>query len=161
MRPQVSSLPPAARLLARPVVPPCPRTVCGVRNYAQTTSARTGSLYSELSRPALSLDNRRSVQKRWITQAYIQRMKDAEKEWQETAKEITAGKKKSFVEHLEERGLLHDVVGYVEFVLVALLLCAAICREVYRLTGPVLQFTENAITYTIYSRIRELACMLG
>lgn len=113
MRPQVSSLPPAARLLARPVIPPCPRTVCGVRNYAQTASARTRSLYSELSRPALSLDNARPVQKRWITQAYIQRMKDAEKEWQDTAKEIKAGKKKSFVEHLEERGLLHDVVGYV------------------------------------------------
>jgi tyrosyl-tRNA synthetase len=38
-------------------------------------------------------------------------MKEAEEEWAEFAKQIKAGKRKSFVEHLEERGLIHDVVG--------------------------------------------------
>jgi tyrosyl-tRNA synthetase len=38
-------------------------------------------------------------------------MKEAEKEWSEFADEIKAGKRKSFVEHLEERGLIHQVVG--------------------------------------------------
>lgn len=41
-------------------------------------------------------------------------MKDAEKEWQEFAKEINAGKRLSFVQHLEQRELLHDVVGCVD-----------------------------------------------
>lgn len=40
-------------------------------------------------------------------------MEDGKKEWARNAEQIKAGKKKSFVEHLEERGLLHDVVGYV------------------------------------------------
>lgn len=34
-----------------------------------------------------------------------------EKQWAEYAKEIRAGKRKSFVDVLEERELLHDVVG--------------------------------------------------
>jgi hypothetical protein len=40
-------------------------------------------------------------------------MADAKKEWAGFAEEIKAGKRKSFAQHLEERGLLHDVVGYV------------------------------------------------
>jgi hypothetical protein len=40
-------------------------------------------------------------------------MSDAKKEWAGFAEEIKAGKRKSFAQHLEERGLLHDVVGYV------------------------------------------------
>ncbi|GAB1204379.1 hypothetical protein APSETT445_003032 [Aspergillus pseudonomiae] len=38
-------------------------------------------------------------------------MQQAEKEWAEFAEEIKAGKRKNFAQHLEERGLLHDVVG--------------------------------------------------
>lgn len=38
-------------------------------------------------------------------------MKDAEKQWKEWAQEIKAGKRLSFVQHLEQRELLHDVVG--------------------------------------------------
>lgn len=40
-------------------------------------------------------------------------MKDGEKEWAGFAKEIKAGDRKNFAQHLEERGLIHDVVGYV------------------------------------------------
>ena len=40
-------------------------------------------------------------------------MKDGEKEWAGFAKEIKAGNRKNFAQHLEERGLIHDVVGYV------------------------------------------------
>lgn len=44
-------------------------------------------------------------------------MKDGEKEWARHAKEIEAGTRKSFAAHLEERGLIHDVVGYVNTVI--------------------------------------------
>lgn len=40
-------------------------------------------------------------------------MKDGEQEWAGFAEEIKAGKRKNFAQHLEERGLIHDVVGYV------------------------------------------------
>jgi tyrosyl-tRNA synthetase len=40
-------------------------------------------------------------------------MKDGKKEWAKYAEEIKAGKRKNFAAHLEERGLIHDVVGYV------------------------------------------------
>jgi tyrosyl-tRNA synthetase len=38
-------------------------------------------------------------------------MKDGEKEWAEFAKEIKAGTRLNFAQHLEKRGLIHDVVG--------------------------------------------------
>jgi tyrosyl-tRNA synthetase len=38
-------------------------------------------------------------------------MKDGETEWAGFAKEIKAGKRLNFAQHLEERGLIHDVVG--------------------------------------------------
>jgi tyrosyl-tRNA synthetase len=38
-------------------------------------------------------------------------MKDGEAEWARFAKEIKAGTRKNFAQHLEERGLIHDVVG--------------------------------------------------
>lgn len=44
-------------------------------------------------------------------------MKDAEKEWKGFAEEIKKGNRISFVEHLEQRKLLNDVVGYVRFYL--------------------------------------------
>lgn len=44
-------------------------------------------------------------------------MKDGEDEWAEHARQIKAGQRKSFVQHLEDRGLIHDVVGYALYVL--------------------------------------------
>jgi hypothetical protein len=41
-------------------------------------------------------------------------MEDAKVEWAEFAREIKQGKRKSFAQHLEERNLLHDVVGCVD-----------------------------------------------
>lgn len=55
------------------------------------------------------------AQKRWITQKWLQKMKDAEEEWAGFAREIKAGKRLNFVQHLGQRGLIHDVVGCVEF----------------------------------------------
>ena len=52
-----------------------------------------------------------SDQRRWISRSYLQKQKDAAKEWDDFADEIEAGKRKNFAQHLEERGLLHDVVG--------------------------------------------------
>lgn len=51
------------------------------------------------------------VQKRGVTQQYVQRMKDAEARWAVQAEEIKAGKKQSFLSMLEERGLVQSVVG--------------------------------------------------
>lgn len=51
------------------------------------------------------------AQKRGITQQYLRRKKEAEQEWAGFAKEIKEGKRQSFAQFLEERGLLHDVVG--------------------------------------------------
>lgn len=40
-------------------------------------------------------------------------MQDGKDEWARHAIEIKDGKRKNFAAHLEERGLIHDVVGYV------------------------------------------------
>lgn len=40
-------------------------------------------------------------------------MKEAEEQWQGFAEEIRAGKRKAFLDHLEERGLVNQVVGSV------------------------------------------------
>lgn len=39
-------------------------------------------------------------------------MQEGREEWARHAEEIKAGKRKNFAAHLEERGLIHDVVGY-------------------------------------------------
>lgn len=109
MRPQLSSLPLAARLSTRPISP------SAVRNYVRAASVHTRSLYPGLNRPTLSQDRMIPAQKRWITQKWLQKMKDAEEEWAGFAREIKAGKRLNFVQHLEQRGLIHDVVGCVEF----------------------------------------------
>ncbi|GES62454.1 tyrosyl-tRNA synthetase [Aspergillus terreus] len=91
------------------------RPACGIRTYTRTAE----TLRSNISRPPV---NRRPIAqpplagtipatRRWITQQHQRRMKEAEEEWAEFAKQIKAGERKSFVEHLEERGLIHDVVG--------------------------------------------------
>jgi tyrosyl-tRNA synthetase len=88
------------------------RSLGEARNFAATTAR---PLRGDTTRPALLASQSATClqQQRWITQNYIQRMKDGEKEWAEFAKEIKEGKRKNFAQHLEERGLIHDVVGYV------------------------------------------------
>ena len=89
------------------------RAPCGARSFAGVT--QTTPLLCETRRPVLFTQRSEQIlqQQRCITQAYIQRMKDGKKEWAEHAEEIKAGKRKNFAAHLEERGLIHDVVGYV------------------------------------------------
>lgn len=108
MRPQSASLGQAPyRSLLTPR-----RIPCGARSFAATTAI---PLRGDSTRPVLSASQSGTCfqQQRWITQKYIQRMKDGEKEWAGFAKEIKAGDRKNFAQHLEERGLIHDVVGYV------------------------------------------------
>jgi tyrosyl-tRNA synthetase len=52
-------------------------------------------------------------QRRSITQQNIRRLKEAEEQWRGFAEEIRAGKRKAFLDHLEERGLVNQVVGSV------------------------------------------------
>lgn len=86
----------------------------GARSFSQ--AAQTNPLLRELRRPvSLSQHPERLLQQqqRCITQNYLKRIEDGKKEWAKHAEEIKAGKRKNFAAHLEERGLLHDVVGYV------------------------------------------------
>lgn len=39
-------------------------------------------------------------------------MGEAKEQWDQWAQEIKEGKRKDFITHLEERGLIHDAVGY-------------------------------------------------
>ena len=59
------------------------------------------------------VSNCHSTQRRWITEEFIRRMQRADQQWAEYAKEIKAGKRRSFVEHLEDRCLVKDYVGLV------------------------------------------------
>lgn len=109
MRPQSA---PLVRATCRnPRLPP--RAPCGARSFAGVS--QTNPLLCKTHRPLLFTQRSEQIlkQDRCITQAYIQRMKDGKKEWAEHAEEIKAGKRKNFAAHLEERGLIHDVVGYV------------------------------------------------
>lgn len=85
------------------------RTLVGVHNI--TTATQTTPLRCT-RRPVLQTV-RSSPQIRCITQNYLRRMKEGEEEWARHAQEIKAGTRKDFATHLEERGLIHDVVGYV------------------------------------------------
>ncbi|EEH46962.2 tyrosine-tRNA ligase [Paracoccidioides brasiliensis Pb18] len=51
------------------------------------------------------------LQARNITQNHIRRMREAEETWKGYAEEIKAGNRKSFLELMEERGLVNQVVG--------------------------------------------------
>lgn len=108
MRPQWTSLGQAPyRSLLTPR-----RIPCGARSFAATTAI---PLRGNSTRPVLSSSQSGTCfqHQRWITQKHIQRMKDGKKEWAGFAEEIKAGDRKNFAQHLEERGLIHDVVGYV------------------------------------------------
>ncbi|KAE8159008.1 hypothetical protein BDV40DRAFT_274609 [Aspergillus tamarii] len=113
MRPHLGTLPRAARLRV-PVASPIRQSVWSVRKYVRTAETlQKSALQSNVGRPELKITASGGVveQTRWITQQHIRRTKEAEKEWAEFAEEIKAGKRKNFAQHLEERGLLHDVVG--------------------------------------------------
>ncbi|KAJ5333580.1 hypothetical protein MYU51_011589 [Penicillium brevicompactum] len=102
MRPQTASLSRAPyRNLSTCRIP------TGARGFAATALPLRGNS----NRPILSSASTCFQQQRWITQKYVQRMKDGEKEWAGFAKQIKAGKRLNFAQHLEERGLIHDVVG--------------------------------------------------
>ncbi|PGH14699.1 tyrosine-tRNA ligase [Helicocarpus griseus UAMH5409] len=51
------------------------------------------------------------LQRRNITQQHIRRMREAEQTWKGYAEEIKAGQRKSFLELMEERGYVKQVVG--------------------------------------------------
>jgi tyrosyl-tRNA synthetase len=90
------------------------QTGYGARSYMRTAQiARKGSLGAQEHRFFVNSSIRSPVleSRRWITQKHIQKVKGGEEQWAQFAAEIKAGKRKSFVEHLEERGLVHDVVG--------------------------------------------------
>jgi len=50
--------------------------------------------------------------RRWIGTKYLAKVADAELQWQEQKLEIKAGKKKSMLTILEERGLINQTTGY-------------------------------------------------
>ncbi|PGH14077.1 tyrosine-tRNA ligase [Polytolypa hystricis UAMH7299] len=52
------------------------------------------------------------VQRRGISQRFIMRMREAEIQWQQQAREIKEGTRQSFLSMLEERGLVKNYVGY-------------------------------------------------
>lgn len=112
MRPYTGALPRAVRLHVPKTLPQ--KTLCGARNYARTAEALqmnqspSSSIRPMLRCPAFQIA---SDQRRWISRKYVQKQLEAKKEWSDFADEIEAGKRKSFAQHLEERGLLHDVVG--------------------------------------------------
>jgi hypothetical protein len=49
--------------------------------------------------------------KRWIGLKYLAKVADAEKQWKEKAARINAGKEKSMLTILEERGLVQTITG--------------------------------------------------
>lgn len=92
-----------------------------VTRRSSSTCACAGqqSLHTLSQRPRVIVSkNIESVilQKRGITQQNVRRMKEAEEQWQGFAEEIRAGKRKAFLDHLEERGLVNQVVGSVSLV---------------------------------------------
>ncbi|KAK2792355.1 tyrosyl-tRNA synthetase [Onygenales sp. PD_10] len=79
-----------------------------LRSYS-TNAGRVSILRAKSSpRVAVSVA---PFQKRSITQQHKRRMREAEDQWKMQAEEIKAGKRKSFLESMEERGLVNNVVG--------------------------------------------------
>ncbi|EXJ75854.1 uncharacterized protein A1O5_00361 [Cladophialophora psammophila CBS 110553] len=52
-----------------------------------------------------------SSRQRWITQAHVRRIQEAEEEWRAKAREIEKGNMKSMLTILEERGYVNQIVG--------------------------------------------------
>lgn len=55
------------------------------------------------------------IPKRALHRVYLQKQKNAEKEWQERAKEIRAGKRQSMLDLLESRGYVSQIAGYIYY----------------------------------------------
>ncbi|RDW81384.1 tyrosine--tRNA ligase MSY1 [Aspergillus mulundensis] len=111
MRPRPFSLPWAAHLRS-PVA--ARRPVYGARQYARTAEVlSTNTFRFDNARPTTAKlsPEIKAGQKRWITKKWLAREEEGRKEWAFLAEQIKEGKRKSFVEHLEDRGLIHDVVG--------------------------------------------------
>src|SRR5438046_1502558 len=51
------------------------------------------------------------LQKRGITMQHLRRIKEADEQWAQWAREIREGKRQSFLKMLEERGYVNSVVG--------------------------------------------------
>ncbi|KAL3473437.1 hypothetical protein BJX99DRAFT_198493 [Aspergillus californicus] len=116
MRPQALSLPCRAHLSTLAPTRRIPRSVYGTREYAriaEALSTNTNIVCSGHSRVAFSphMSILQQGQKRLISTGYLRRIEEGKRQWAEWGQEIKEGKRKSFAEHLEERGLLHDVVG--------------------------------------------------
>ncbi|KAL4899777.1 hypothetical protein BDW74DRAFT_183422 [Aspergillus multicolor] len=111
MRPRPFSLPCTAHLRS---LAASRRPVYGARQYARTAEIlSTNTFRSDNARPTTAklLSEVSPGQRRWFSQRWLKREAEAKKEWAQFAEEIKQGKRMSFVEHLEERGLIHDVVG--------------------------------------------------
>lgn len=124
---------------------------CAGRHSLHTLSQRPRVIASSNIESAIS-------QKRDITQQNIRRKLEAEQQWKGFAEEIRAGKRKAFLDHLEERELVNQVVGsvpsarcFVNGVLDALHL--ANCDDNQRLTWFENLGEENSSIKS--SRIRE------
>ncbi|KAL3466027.1 hypothetical protein BJX64DRAFT_251518, partial [Aspergillus heterothallicus] len=113
MRSRPVTLPGAARLRV-PATVRLPQSSCGARRYVRATNvANSNAVQLNNSRPTVAHNTslNQHEQKRWITQQHLQRMEEAKQEWAATAEKIKKGEKMSFLEHLESRGLVKDVVG--------------------------------------------------
>ncbi|CRG88134.1 tyrosyl-tRNA synthetase [Talaromyces islandicus] len=92
---------------------PMNRGVVNLRDVHCIPSARR-QLYTKSCRPSVTSTSHVNLPfppKRCITQQYQRRTEESKLIWDSWAKDIKEGKRKSFVRHLEERGLLHQVVG--------------------------------------------------
>lgn len=89
-------------LLYKPLSRDIPSLSCAL--FRNGTTSRKTSLYPPRSVPG-------AVQRRCITQRYLARMAEAEAQWEGWANEIREGKRHSFLSFMEERGLIHSVIG--------------------------------------------------
>ena len=54
-----------------------------------------------------------TIQQRYLSINHAKRIIEAEKDWQQRAVAIKEGRKRNFFHILEERGLINQIVGYV------------------------------------------------
>jgi hypothetical protein len=142
--------PPTRATCRNPRLPP--RAPCGSRSFSVTT--QTNPLRCQTRRSIISFHHfDPTQQRRWITQKYLQRMQEGREEWARHAEEIKAGKRKNFAAHLEERGLIHDVVGY-ETILLSFVI--RVQFTVGPKTDSCTRLTESANYCTKCSLRREL-----
>lgn len=77
----------------------------------------TASLFNRSARPDIYVcarcasRNSSKASRRWIGTKYLAKVADAELQWGQKAVDIKAGKQKSMLSILEERGYVHQVTG--------------------------------------------------